>query len=478
MKRSALALAFLLSASALGTSAAHAAAANAALPFQANQITAANVPGNNPVATRMIVRTPPANPNAHTAIVIMHAFGNNANNGVCTSMAQRGFTTLCIDHIYSGRQMEYGGYEDHVPALRAAINHLRNDVPGVTRVVLFGHSMGGPLMAFYANIAENGSRTCQLPARLIPCNPANLLDPGTTRVSLPAIDGIILSDTHPGDAFATFSYVDPAITDPATPGIRNPAVDMFATANGYPGDAQAAAPNYKDATYSPAFVNAFFDAQAARNDQITKQAREMYLGVRAKDSRYYPDDMIISVPGAEGAARLLQADLDIWKCTKRAHIFLTRDGRKEMSPGPICSVRPPSASLEDANSVNTVVTMPVKEWLGARALRTNGPFRMTINDVTGVDWDSSNTSTITNMKGVTKPLLMVAHGAHYFLVPDEMIFDAAKSTDKTFFVTEGAVHGGGPCRPCAEMQGLPADHYGDTQTRTHDYIAQWLAAKF
>jgi pimeloyl-ACP methyl ester carboxylesterase len=350
--------------------------------------------------------------------------------------------------------------------------------PGITRVVLFGHSMGGPLMAFYANIAENGSRTCQLPARLIPCNPANLLDPGTTRVSLPAIDGIILSDTHPGDAFATFSYVDPAVTDPKTPGVRNPAVDMFAAANGYPGDAQAAAPNYKDATYSPEFINAFFDAQAARNEQINKEAREMYLGVRSRDRKYYPDDMIISVPGAEGAARLLQADLDIWKCTKRPHIFLTRDGRKDMSPGPICSVRPPSASFEDANSVNTVVTMPVKEWLGARALRTNGPFRMTINDVTGIDWDSSNTSTILNMKGVRKPLLMIAHGAHYFLTPDEMIFDAAVSPDKTFVVTEGAVHGGQGCRACAEMQGLPADYYGDTQARTHDYIDQWLSARF
>jgi pimeloyl-ACP methyl ester carboxylesterase len=475
MMRSALALALSVSAALLAAPAANAAAATA---FQPNQITTTPVPGNNPVATRMLVRTPPANPKAHTAIVIMHAFGNNANNAVCTSMAQRGYTTLCIDHIYSGRQMEYGGYEDHVPALRAAINHLRMNVPGITRIVLFGHSMGGPLMAFYANIAENGSRTCQLPARLIPCNPANLLDPGTTRVSLPAVDGIILSDTHPGDAFATFSYVDPAITDPKTPGVRDPAFDMFAAANGYPGDAQAAAPNYKDATYSPEFANAFFDAQAARNDQINKEAREMYLGIRSRDRKYYPDDMIISVPGAEGAARLLQADLDIWKCTKRAHIFLTRDGRKDMSPGPICSVRPPSASFEDANSVNSVVTMPVKKWLGARALRTNGPFRMTMNDVTGVDWDSSNTSTILNMKGVRKPLLMIAHGAHYFLTSSEMIFDAAVSTDKTLVVTEGAVHGGQGCRACAEMQGQPADYYGDTQARTHDYIDTWLAARF
>jgi pimeloyl-ACP methyl ester carboxylesterase len=431
-----------------------------------------------PVATRVILRTPPANPKARIGIVVMHAFGASANNQVCTNLARRGYTTLCIDHEYSGHQFNYAGYEDHVPALRAAINHLREDVPGINRVLLLGHSMGAPLMAFYANIAENGSRTCQLPTRLIPCNQQALMEPGTNRVGLPPIDGLILSDPHPGDAFATFTYVDPAISDPATPGTRNQALDMFAEANGYPGDGAAAAPTYRDANYTPAFANAFFDAQAARNAAVLKQAQDMYQAIRSRDRRYYPDDMVITVPGAESAARLLQADLDIWKCTKRPHIFLTRDGRKDVSPGPICSVRPPSASFRTANSAASIVSMPVKAWLGTRSLRTNGPFRMTVNDVTGIDWDSSNTSTITNVKGYSKPLLIVAHGAHYFLVPAEMTLDAARSTDKTFFVTEGAVHGGGACTACAEMQNLPRDHYGDTLARTHDYMDAWLSSKF
>ena len=55
MTRIALALALAVSAAALA-----APSAQAAVAFQPDQITAANVPGNNPVATRMVVRTPPA----------------------------------------------------------------------------------------------------------------------------------------------------------------------------------------------------------------------------------------------------------------------------------------------------------------------------------------------------------------------------------------------------------------------------------
>jgi hypothetical protein len=103
---------------------------------------------------------------------------------------------------------------------------------------------------------------------------------------------------------------------------------------------------------------------------------------------------------------------------------------------------------------------------------------MTINDISGIDWDSSNTSTVANVKGITKPLLIVAHGAHYFLVPDEIIFDNARSADKTFIVTEGAVHAGTACTACEQMLGLPQGYYGDTLARTYDYMEEWLAKRF
>jgi pimeloyl-ACP methyl ester carboxylesterase len=445
--------------------------------FQAEQLVTTVLRPQLAATTQAILRRPPDNPKAHIGIYVLHAFGPSSNNPICTNLARKGYTTLCADSIYTGHQFDYKGYEDHAPAIAAAVNYLRNNVPGITKVVLFGHSMGGPMMAFYANVSENGAHACQAPERILPCDTRNLVD-ANGQSKLPKVDGLILSDTHPGDAVATFTYVDPAISDPSRPGMRNPAVDMFAAANGYPGDAQAAAPHFKDAQYSAAFAERFFAAQAARNAEILKQAQAMQAGAKSGDPRFYPDGGVLVVPGSEGAARLLQADLDLWKCTKRAHVFLTRDGRSEMSPGPICSVRPPSASFAGANSVESVIHVPVENWLGARAVRTNGTYRVTMNGIEGLDYDSSNTSTVTNVKGWTKPLLVISHGAHYFMAPDEIVFDTAKSTDKTMVVTEGAVHAGTPCGACEQMQGLARGYYGDTLARTHAFIDDWMAKRF
>ena len=46
------------------------------------------------------------------------------------------------------RDLEYKGYEDHAPAIAAGVDYLRTKVPGITRVVIFGRSMGAPMMAF------------------------------------------------------------------------------------------------------------------------------------------------------------------------------------------------------------------------------------------------------------------------------------------------------------------------------------------
>ena len=70
---------------------------------------------------------------------------------------------------------------------------------------------------------------------------------------------------------------------------------------------------------------------------------------------------------------------------------------------------------------------------------------------------------------------MVANSGHYFLRPDEIIYDAAKSKDKTFAIEEGAVHGGGPCTQCAQALGLPPDYFGDTTKRTYDFMDEWLS---
>jgi hypothetical protein len=101
-----------------------------------------------------------------------------------------------------------------------------------------------------------------------------------------------------------------------------------------------------------------------------------------------------------------------------------------------------------------------------------------------VDYDSSATSSVGNVKGIKAPLVIIAHTGHYFNRPDEIIYDAATTLDKTIAFNEGAVHGGGPCAACAlqiDPTLTPAQasaYFGDTQGRNHDFYAEWLAARY
>jgi hypothetical protein len=449
---------------------------NAAPIFDENQINIEVLNPNLAGTHRAILRTPPQNEKSHIGIFVMHAFGGSADNRVCGGLAVRGYTMLCADTEFMGREGSYQGYEEHALAITAGVAHLRN-APGITTVLLYGRSMGAPMMSFYANVQENGVSACQDQRRIIGCETENLIDANGDN-KLPAIDGLILGDAHLGDALATFTYMDPAITDVATPHRRERSVDMYAAENGYPGDDQVVGPHFSDAEYSQEFLERFLDAQADRNARVLDHASQLLERVKAGDADLYPDGTLMVVPGAENAARIFQADLDLLRCTKRLHIFLTHDGRQDVSDGPICSVRVPSARLSRADSAASIVYVPLRAWLGARALRTDGPYRQTENGLTGIDYESSNTSTVANVRGITKPLLLVANSGHYFIAPNEIVFDNAASEDKTFAITEGSVHAGTPCSACAEALGLPTDHFGDTLAHAFDFIDDWIAARF
>ena len=110
---------------------------------------------------------------AHIGIVVIHPNSRYINNAVCAPLAQRGFTVFCTNSEFSGRDLEYYGYEQHAPGIRSSINYLKDiaatpERPAVTKVVLLGFSMGAPLVLFYQNVAENGPWVCQGPEKIIP----------------------------------------------------------------------------------------------------------------------------------------------------------------------------------------------------------------------------------------------------------------------------------------------------------------------
>jgi hypothetical protein len=329
--------------------------------------------------------------------------------------------------------------------------------------------MGAPMMAFYQNVAENGTKVCTGAEKLIPCDTSAL-------ASLPAADGLILFDAHLGESLATYTYVDPAIVD-NTFGSRVASLDMFSAANGYNATTNGA-------SYSDAFKKSFLSAQAARNDQLNSQALLLLAQKRASTNNpnAMGDDIPFTVVGST-AARLWQPDLSLVQCTQKAHTLLSHDGTRPSQV--VCSVRPPSGGAADGLSAASTLAVNVRIWLGAHGMRTAGAYTQTKDDISGVDYTSTATSTVGNIPGVTKPLLIVSNSGHYFIRPDEIVFDAAKMADKTYAIEEGSVHGGTECTACEKQLNLAQPgsattfgFYGDTFTRTMDYMAEWILTRY
>jgi hypothetical protein len=132
------------------------------------------------------------------------------------------------------------------------------------------------------------------------------------------------------------------------------------------------------------------------------------------------------------------------------------------------SVRSPSgnyvASLNQLGSLNWETT--VRGFLENAAVRTTADYSFTEDDIKGVDWASSVTSTPSNATGIHVPALVMTMGCHYLLVPGEIIYDHLASRDKSYVGVEGATHSFTAC----------AAKYGDTEKRAFDYVEEWLGA--
>jgi pimeloyl-ACP methyl ester carboxylesterase len=392
----------------------------------------------------------------HVALVNIHSFSSYVNHSACANMAERGYRILCADTRYTNAQNDYKGFEDHAPAIKAAVNKVKG-LAGVTKTVLIGHSMGAPMMAFYQNVAQNGAaKACQGPEKIMPCDASKLQD-------LPAADGLILLDPHFGEAAATLTYVDPAVVDEANPSKRDPQLDMFNEANGY---------SSKGAKYSADFRKRYMAAQAAREAKLTEAALKKWEQIKAdKGASLYKDDMPFVVMGAR--ARLFQPELSLMNHSKKTYMLLKADGTRPTEV--LTSVRPPSGGASEALSFNGgALPVTVRAWLGAHAIRTLPGYDFTADSLEGIDWNSTATSTSANAKGVTVPLLVMVMTGHYFIQSGELVMDMSGSADKTMVGDEGAVHGITPCTVC----GSRPDQYGDTVKRAYDYLDEWLAKRF
>jgi pimeloyl-ACP methyl ester carboxylesterase len=396
-------------------------------------------------------------------VIFMHPNSNYLTHLGCRELAERGFRALGVNGRYFNTRRETMIWEQVPLDVKPAVKYLR-ELPGIKHVVLVGHSGGGQLMPFYQNVAENGVATTQAAERFS--------QGGSDLDALPAADGLVLLDAHHGYAANTLTSMDPAVVDEAYPSRIDPTLDVFNPDNGY---------NPASSRYSDAFKQRYFRAQAERMLQLTARAKERLAAIERGDGQY-PDDEPFTL--ARGQARIWQLDTSVVSRTKGAYPILRSDGSTVIDVPRsvrVAGVTPGSGGepgltpRQNASWAQGAFPYSVRSWLSGNAIAVDPErYMASEDDVQGIDWRSSNTSTPMNLEGVRVPLLMMAMTGHYWMVPGEIFLQHAASADKELVFVEGASHNITPCAACEEYPG----QYGDTVKRTFDHVAGWLMERF
>jgi len=391
---------------------------------------------------------PDKGPAPHVAFVIGHRTANYLNHLACRELPSRGFLALCFNTRFQNNESQVR-WEETPLDVKAAVEFVRRQ-PGITKVILFGHSGGGPLMSIYQAVAENGPSYCQKPERLVKC--------GDDLRGLPPADAIVFADAHAGNPVQALRSLNPSVTIDGGKRYVDPALDPFDEKNGF----NPNGPSH----YSKTFQDRYFAAQAKRMNELIDRA--LAIQERIKKGDYpYPDDDILLIPsggnpgaGAGGDAKLATLDPAIadLQSTARPEKLLKNDGNIVTQIVKSVEVAEPGmAKTNRAFDTGTKI-------FTTRATNANN----------GIDYCSSNNSTTCAVQSISVPILIAAMGAYQFIRDDEIIFDKSSSRDKDYFVLEGAVHGFTPCTACETTRG----QYSNSVRNLFDYIRDWTNKRF
>ena len=393
---------------------------------------------------------PAAFPDAHVGVVIMHRNSNFLSHIGTKELAQRGFVVLAMNPRCDNNEARCAPWEDNALDVKQGVAFLRSQ-PRIRRVILLGHSGGGPTMSFYQAVAEHGVSLCQQPEKLVKCD--------SRLAGLPPADGIILMDAHPGNGVNALRSLNPAVTNDTAILNQNaepqldPKLDPFNPSNGF---------NQKgSSTYSGEFQQRYFKAQSDRMNVLIDEASARLKKIEESDL----GDAPFIVPLADNA-RLMDADLTIHHSTQQPRKLLKNDGTVE-DRQKVESVRVAGLDPKAAKSFEATMFLTVKSFLSVRAMRS-------ADAMDKIDWCSSNNSTNCNLQRVSIPLLVTAMGGHYFIRDSELFFEMAASRDKEFFVIEGATHSGTPCTRCKKSPG----QYTNATRNLFDLMQRWMSERF
>jgi pimeloyl-ACP methyl ester carboxylesterase len=294
-------------------------------------------------------------------------------------MAERGYGFLGWNTRFRGNEAYF--LADHALAdIGVGVKWLR-EVAGVERVVLFGNSGGGSLMAAYQSQAVKPSITAAPGLRVVEA--AMSLTPGDLYVSVAS---------HPGRPEVLTAWMDPSVTDEHEPIGTDPDLDMYDERNGPP--------------YRVDFIARYRAAQVERNRRISAWCHAE-LGRLAS---YGVSDRLFVVRRTWADLRFVDGDID-------------PSNRKV----PLCYAGDPKHANSSVFGIGAVNTL--RTWLSMWSLDDSPcsaakhlPMVTLPALVIQADADSgvfpSDAAGIHDGLGSTDKQLLTLTGDHYFLTPD------------------------------------------------------------
>lgn len=394
--------------------------------------------------------TPDSGPAPRIAFLIIHRTSNYLQHIGCRELPSRGFAALCMNTRYENNELLVD-WDRIALDVKAGVDYLRKQ-PGIERVVLFGHSGGGPTLSFYQAVAENGVAFCKEPRKIVPCR--------DDLANLPKADALILADAHPGVPVILLRSLNGSVID-ESPKKFDPALDPYLPANGYNPSGTS--------SYSAEFQARYYAAQSRRMNALIDTALARRKAIEAGTGPY-PDNDIFVIPhggnpgpGPGGASQLHSLDVkDKLRFTRSPRKLLRNDGT--IVETIVASVSPPELETRDTTNAFDRGTklLSLRSFLSTQAVRST-------NSLDGIDHCSSNNSTVCAVRSISVPVLILGMGGYLFIRDSEEEYENAKSEDKELIFIEGATHSFQPCGNC----GAPPGAYSNTVKNMFDTIRAW-----
>jgi len=405
-------------------------------------------------------RAPAVGPVSHIATLAIHRTSDFRNHASTTQLANRGFGTLGIRTRFGNREAAVN-FELIALDIRNGIRFLKSK--GHTKIILIGHSGGGPSTSYYQALLENGPSYCQGRNKLTQC-------PFTGAEFTPAdkANGIIFVDAHPGVGVNQLRSLNASVVNEDQPfgPASNPTLDPFDPNHGYN--------ELGDSTYSNRFVGKYAQGQSRRMNGLIKEAqlikKKIALGlIETAD----PNDLTQHpFPIFRANARMVQLSTGVQCCTQNPTRLLQDTDGTLSAPQIIHTVRVPQPEIrDDDEDKNEFEDLSLTSFLSANAIKSKNSL-----DESKIDWCSTNNSTPCAAAQIHVPTLVMAMQGHYFIRDGEYIYESSASLDKQFVVVEGATHGLGNCSACAAFHGTGP--YTNVPLNLWNYVANWANAHF